>query len=194
MWQDGPAEDEAGHFVLVTDDSMIGLFEGATLADGEHVGRRVSSAAFDFDAASANWEEESQTLTLTGGSFGAGGSTLATTITLPRTHPSNPFYHRYHPDHDQDCGCDALYSPGSGEHDTCVDQCDESFELQRLVEVTFADADPTVESGADGAPDWGVTRVAGTYTETISGLHRLPLQVAGTFSLRRIADQGVLNQ
>ncbi len=186
------AGDADGHFVLVTDEAQIFNFEGAALADGEQVGRRVSTAGYDFDDASADWEAATRTLRLTG-AFGPAG-VLSTTIILPPTHPSNPFYHRYHPDHDQDCDCDALYTSGTPEHTACVDGCAESFELERTLELTFAAADPTVGPAEDPRPDWGVTRVAGTYLETVSGLHRLPLEVAGTFTLRRVSDQGALNQ
>ncbi len=193
MWEDGATAGDPGRFVLLTDPSRIGDFEGSSVADGEQVGRRVSTAGYDFGPDSADWDATALALSFGGGNFGTGGSTLATAITLPPTHPSNPFYHRYHPDHDQDCGCDALYTAGTTEHTSCVSSCDESFEIVRELELTFAAADPTVPDGADPRPDWLVTRVAGSYAETITGLHRLPLEVAGTFTLQRVADQGELN-
>src|SRR5207245_2211773 len=40
--------DQPGRYVLVTDDTLIPNFSGATLRDGQPVARRLSSAAFGF--------------------------------------------------------------------------------------------------------------------------------------------------
>lgn len=184
MWETGTGGNP-GRYVLVTDDSLILNYGGSALADGEPVGRRVSTAAFDFDPASGDWDAATRTLRFGGGSFGTGGSTLATTIVLPRTHPSNPFYHRYHPIHGDDCGCFG--------NTACLARCNAELQLTRIVELTFDADDPTRDPGDGANPDWGVRRVAGSYSETIEGLHRLPLTVAGTFTLQRVADQGELN-
>ena len=125
-------------------------------------------AAFDFDG---------HALEMGGGSFGQDGATLSASIVLPPTHPSNPFYHRFHPQHDQNCGCDDLYTPGTQDHQGCLDVCSESYRVEREIDVTFTGTDP--QSPASPRPDWGVTRVAGTYAETLTGLHRVPLAVAG---------------
>ncbi len=74
----------------------------------------------------------------------------------------------------------------------CVDGCGESFELERGLELTFDTDDPTADGSAN--PDWGVDRVAGDYFESVTGLHRLSLEVAGTFTLRRVSRRGALNQ
>ena len=193
MWQDGTPPNP-GHFVLVTRDDEIANFQGSTVVDGEQVGRRISTAAYDFDVGSVTWDATSETVALTGGSFGAAGDTLDTTITLSPNHPSNPFYHRYHPQHDQDCGCDELFVPGTPEHTACNSGCMESFGVDRSIQLTFVADDPTVSTGEPPNPDWGVARVAGTYAESLVGLHRLPLATAGSFTLRRVSDRGVLNQ
>ncbi len=61
--------------------------------------------------------------------------------------------------------------------------------ITRSCEFTFTTSPPlgsTVSSG------WGSTVIGGTYREIISGVHRDPLQVDGTFELRRASEDGVL--
>ncbi len=129
MWEDGTTANNPGRFVLITDDHKISSFKGSALAGNEQVGRRVSSIAFDFDDASVDWDDDAKALLLNGGTFGAGGTTLSTTITLPRTHPSNPFYHRYHPTLGDDCGC----AGNAG----CIAACDAALQLDRAVDLAF---------------------------------------------------------
>jgi hypothetical protein len=80
--------DKPGKYVLITQDSLVPKFTGAALRDGEAVGRRISSAAFDFSGDSL----------LLAGSFGA-GNRLTGTINLPADFQTNPYRHLYHPDH-----------------------------------------------------------------------------------------------
>ena len=125
------------------------------------LGERLSTAFYDFDdvadevATSGTW-----------------GGDLAFDLALARTSPTNPFRHKYHPEHD-----DAAGDPP------------ESFAITRHIALVFAAADP---EDAD-APDWGTKRVAGTYSETIEGLHSDLIRVGGTFTLNRYSNDGVLN-
>lgn len=134
--------DKPGHYVLVTQDELVPKFSGAALRDGEAVGRRVSSAAFDFAGDS---------LPLTG-SFGA-GNRLTGTINLPADFPTNPYRHRYHPDH------------ASG------------YDITRKIELEFTATDP---EGLN-PPGWGYSVAGGIYRETISGMHKKEIAVQGTF-------------
>ena len=97
MWQEATTTndvhgvavvDRAGRPVLLTDDSLIGRFSGLTARDGVRVGRRLSTAAFDFP---------DNDLPLAG-DF-AIGSTVRGTNSMSDTFARNPFKHRYHPDH-----------------------------------------------------------------------------------------------
>ncbi len=68
----------------------------------------------------------------------------------------------------------------------------------REIALSFLGAgqDPTTDDDDDDAPDapdWLSTRVAGAWSETILGLHRLPLATAGAFSLRRVTAIDTLN-
>jgi hypothetical protein len=99
MWQDGVSTNDAsgnttvavpGRYVLVTDDSLIGQFTGVSSRDGVPVGRRLSTAGFDF---------ADNELPLSG-DFAVGSSVIGTN-TMSATFARNPFKHRYHPDHAQ---------------------------------------------------------------------------------------------
>jgi hypothetical protein len=154
--------------VLVTEDARLTDFEGGLTRDGEPVGRRLSSAAFDFDGHGTN------ALALSG-AFG-GTNVLAGTITLAANFPTNPFRHKYHPDHDN---LDATFRNARAEAYPVVRQ----FALQFA-----ANAPPGV-----AALDYGYNVAGGTYTETISGLHKTNLVVQGDFLLHRVSTASVLN-
>jgi len=76
--------------VLITDDTRLSDFEGVVRRDGKLAGIRLGSLAYDFDP-------ERNELPLIGG-VGSGFS-AAGTLTLDMNHPTNPFRHKYHPDH-----------------------------------------------------------------------------------------------
>ncbi len=175
MWQNGtlvpdPGDptslilDEPGRYVLITDDALIPNFEGAALRDGVPVGVRVSTAAYDFQGTSVD---------LTG-SF---GGTLQCTLVLPSNAATNPFKHKYHPDHNN---LDELY----------VGTVEEAYAVTRRVELVFSPEDPTGEP----PPDWGESVMGGTYREVMSGLHRNDIYVEGWFRVRRASTVPVLNQ
>jgi hypothetical protein len=110
------------------------------------------------------------------GGFGLGG-TVSCTVGIPFNDPTSPFVHQYHPDHDNK---NARFQPvGAGL---------ESYNVSRAITFTFA-ASPPPGTGSLG---WGSTVVGGTYAEIITGLHKLPLTVAGTFQLRRVSETGTL--
>lgn len=97
MWQNGTTTNDAagvasvdqpGRYVLVTDDRLIGQFTGISARDGVPVGRRLSTATFDF---------ADNELPMTG-DFAVGSSVIGTN-NLSETFARNPFKHRYHPDH-----------------------------------------------------------------------------------------------
>ncbi len=92
--EDGVYEERIER-VLVTDDSILGDYEGVSRRDGKLVGLRLGSAAFEFDDDPS--AAEAETLALTG-NIGL-GQTLVGELTLGEDHPLNPFKHKYHPDH-----------------------------------------------------------------------------------------------
>lgn len=103
------------------------------------------------------------------------GSTLVRTITIPFNDRTNPFVHAYHPDHDNK---DARLVPLSAGV--------ESYSLSRECRFNFAATPPSGSSTVG----WGATVIGGSYTEIVTGLHKQPLTVYGTFELRRVSEIG----
>ena len=110
------------------------------------------------------------------GDFVVGGS-FTCVVTIPFNDPVNPFVHQYHPDHDNR---DARLAP--------LPAGVESYDITRTCTFTLTSTPP------DGSTvtGWGTTVYGGTYTETITGLHKNPLTVGGTFMLRRISEVSTL--
>ncbi len=125
------------------------------------------------------------------GSVGSGSvavpGTLSRSISLPFDDPTNPFVHKYHPDHDNKDPRGQPLSAGK-----------ESYSVTREVTFTFTSTPPpgsTVTSG------WGSTVIGGNYAEVIHGLHKDSagvgagngLNIKGTFELRRISELGSIS-
>lgn len=162
-----PIEATPPRVVLLTDDRLISQFTPIAVRDGQLVGRRFSSASFDFDNSQTN------TLALTG--FFGSSNTLSGAIVLTPNSPTNPFRHKYHPDHDN---LDPTFqSPAM-----------EAYAVVRSVELAFS------ETGPPNEPDYGYNTIGGTYREVIGGLNKNDITVRGNFTLTRIATSGALNQ
>jgi hypothetical protein len=159
MWKDG-VNGEPGRYVLLTDDTLIPRFKGVSLRDGEVVGKRISTVAYDF---------QGETLAMDG----TMGSVLTAEIALAPGAPTNPFRHRYHPDHDN-LGPD-YKTPKP-----------EAYAVTRHLHLSFGGA------GGTGLGD-GFSSVAGTYREQVTGLHKNPIVSAGTFVLRHVSSIEELN-
>jgi len=178
MWKDGTytndtggnlVADQPGQYVLLTDDTLIPFFGGATVRDGESVGRRLSSVGYDFPSTATNNYLE------LAGSFSVGNS-LSGTLTLPYDYPTNPFYHRYHPDHDN------LNARFDG-------PLVEAYTTTRQIALQFLTSPPD----GPAVPDFGYNEMGGTYSETITGIHKYPIHVSGTFRLTRVSLIANLN-
>ncbi len=179
MWRNGTLTNDAsgnrvvdkpGEYVLLTDDTLIPMFGGATVRDGESVGRRISTIGYDFPSSSSN-----NFLNLSG-TF-AVGQALNATLTLPYDHSTNPFKHRFHPDHDN---LDVRFDGPEVE----------SYTIARQVRLEFAASPPV---GVPPVADFGYNQMGGTYRETISGIHKHPIHIRGTFQLARMSSIAELN-
>lgn len=160
--------DQAGHYVLVTDDSLIPQFTGATLRDSEPVARRLSSSVFGF----------SQPILLApNGSFGSGNFTCQ--ANLDYDDRLNPFKHLYHPQHDN---LDDRFQ-------NTLTNGVESFTISRQIEFDFTSQDPDNLTLAG----WGDDQLGGIYKEIITGLHNQAIYISGTFRISRASTIGVLN-
>lgn len=180
LWRDGTYETNSlgertvktpGSYVLLTDPTRIAEFQGAGLRDGTPVGRRLSTAHFDFLSAPTN-----NFLPLDG-EF-AITRTLRGDYTLFPDQPTHPYKHKFHPDHDN-------LDP------TFRNKVEEAFEISRAFEFEFLPADPG--TGSRPVPDYGRTEIAGIYRETVSGLHQIPIHAEGVFRLRRVTTVAELN-
>jgi hypothetical protein len=183
LWLDGLTDTEgnvteAGRYLVAASDAELaqlqstygavgtGRLKGATVRDGRSTPRRISSVGFSFTTPQA-----------LSGMFNPVAGTLTGNITVGYNDDLNPYKHRYHPDHDNLVdGSQAKNNP------TLLPAGKESFTVNRLITLTFQASDPEDLR----FPGWGDNVTGGTYTETISGLHRNPVKVAGTFLLSRV--------
>ncbi len=94
----------------------------------------------------------------------APSNAITGTLSMPSNLPTHPFLHRYHPDHGTN----------------------RTFDISRNLQLSF---DPTNAPSLNPVQ----TIVTGSYSETISGLHRQPLFTSGSFQLHRISTVGQLN-
>jgi hypothetical protein len=168
--------DKPGRYVLLANDSLVPQFQGSALRSGAAVGRRLSTVDFDFDGGTNNF-------LVMAGSFGV-GQTASCTINLDPNFPTNPFKHKYHPDHDN---LDANFQP-------LPPGKEEAFRITRQIQLQFSASDPAGTNASLTGIEYGNSILGGTYTETVSGLHRTNLVASGTFRLSRVSNSPVLNQ
>lgn len=177
MWQEGvvapsaadPSRNEvveSGRYVLLTDPGLIGLFTGSVNRDGASVGQRFSTVAYDFEGDSQLFD----------GEFGP-GSQLSTTLVIEPDLPTNPFLHRFHPDHDN-------------RDPQFLNFQAEAYQVVRELRLIFALEDPLGST----PPGCGETIVGGFFEESITGLHKNAIFTSGQFRFRRISSVPVLNQ
>lgn len=104
----------------------------------------------------------------------APGNVLTGMIYLGADHPTNPFRHKFHHDHQH------------------------GYAITRQLTVTF---DTASSSNAISRAGFGVNMITGTYQEQILGLHKplgphqdIGLITTGPITLNRVSTQGTLNQ
>lgn len=166
----GEGDDE--EFVLITDSSLLGSYEGATVVDGEPFGYRISALGFDT--------VDSAGVAMTG-NFATG---LTTTLTIGKSDAVNPYKHRYHPDHD---GLNPFYQPFNPEPTSPILQ--ELWDITRTITLTV----PPVTLDQTQPPGASESSLRGVYSETVTGMHKRPLHSSGGFVLNRLVKIPVLN-
>ncbi len=141
--------------VLVTDPAQIHHYEGVVKRGGKRVGLRYSTVAYDFPGLE---------LSMIGG-IGPGVA-CGGRIDIDKSASTNPYRHKYHPDHGQ------------------------GFDIIRVFSLAFegAPGDPL-----KAAPGYGVNRLSGVYRESIAGLHKITLKTEGIVTLNRISTVPNLN-
>jgi hypothetical protein len=140
--------------VLVTDNTLLPNFEGVVRRDGDLVGIRIGSLAFDFDP--------DLNAFLVDGTFGA-GRTISVSLPLVEDHPTNPFMHKYHPDHVK------------------------GKAISRSISLKF----DTVQDTND--PASGQSQLIGMFQESVTGLHKAAINAEGRFVLKRVSLIANLN-
>lgn len=155
---------------LAAEPNELGLTvrESLLKQDAKATAQRLVAAHMPLDQAITNG---SGSVTVPG--------TLVRTITVPFNDPTNPFVHQYHPDHDNKNARFETLEAGV-----------ESYTITRTCTFTFTAA-PPAGSSAD-VVSWGSLVIGGTYTESISGIHKNPIELGGIFELRRASEDGTL--
>lgn len=187
MFKDGTLNSDgsvatAGRYVLLTKDSLITGYSGVTQRDGAKVGRRLSAVGFDYSPstdAALGTDFDGTALKCSGSISGTVTCQAILESSASGTNSTNPFLHRYHPDHDN------LESDFS------------TFkqEVNRIVrDVTLVFDSTPKENPTNPPPGWGVTVLGGTYTEHIRGLAKGPIKVEGNFTIRLASDVKQLNE
>lgn len=148
--------------VIVTKPELLSTLPVAKDVQNKSNGRRFSSVAFDFTDNDSTPNDNA--LELQGG-VGQNFECLGT-LTLASTHPTNPFRHKFHPDHGN-----------TG---------DKAYTITRTMRFSFA-LPVQITGGVE-------TLTLGQYTETITGLHASAITTGGTLQLSRITTTPSLNE
>lgn len=156
----GEGSANPGEPVLLTNDLAIPFFAPIALRDSEFVGRRISTPAYDFEGASRSMS----------GTF---GSELNVGIPVPGDLPTNPFLHRFHPDHN---ALDEQFQPETG----LPSHLTEVPSVSRLLSLVFDPPDP--DGLLSGYSEWG-----GRLFEEVAGLHKNTIVSTGIFTLKRVS-------
>ncbi len=180
MWQEGSYTvspenpeylevDVPGNYVLLTDDSLIPNYSGVTVRSGQTAGIRYSTIGYDFEGDEIEMS----------GEFAVANS-LTVSLLVDSDLPTNPFYHRYHPDHDN---LDAQF----------LNFKQEAYQVTREMQFLFSPNNPSYPE-VSNPPGWGYQQMGGVFRESISGIHKNTIFIEGEFRLQRVAATAVLNQ
>lgn len=181
MYKEGTTPG-SGRNVVLTNDSLIPSYSGVTQRDGTKVGRRLSAIGIDYSPNS----DTSFGTDFDGTALKCSG-TISSTIecravlesSAPYTSPTNPFLHKYHPDHDNLSGDFKTYKQ-------------EANRIERTITLAF---DNTPAANPANPPlGWGTSVLGGTYSEVIKGLAKGPITVGGNFTLQLATNVAQLNE
>jgi len=161
------ADGKPGSFVLITDRRNLTFFRGTALKGRERGGRRLSSLVLGLNGAA-----RTNGYMAMSGSLVPGGR-VAVALGVDSQSPLNPFYHKFHPDHDNLTADFKVYK-------------EEAYGFARDISIA-------VNKDQDGGGRNGSEVMKGVYSEVIRGLHRNPIRVEGPVELIRVSDIGVIN-
>lgn len=179
-----------GRSVLITRDELFSNYAGLSLRGDGFVGNRLSTVAYDFGEEMDGDRERK----LYAKRMGFANGRYEAEIGLPADSASNPFFHRFHPDHDNR---DEFFFP----HPEPV----EVPEISRTVALYLCDTPSVFLNGeswipADDPacdlqtnPAAGTTLLAGKFEDRIGGLHKNTVRARGDLRLRRMTSEDQLN-
>jgi hypothetical protein len=162
------ANGTPGAFVLISDRRNLVNFQGTAMKGRERSGRRLSSRVLGLNGAA-----RTNGYLAMAGQFRPGNA-VTVTVGMDSQSPLNPFFHKYHPDHDNLTADFKVYQ-------------EESYGFSRDISVAL-----NADQDGSGSKD-GSEVMKGTYTEVIRGLHRIPIQVKGQVEMVRVSTLGVIN-
>ena len=149
--------------VLVTEQKRWSDFEGI-IRKGDN-----KLVPVRFTSPSIDFDMTTNIIDLGGILSNSAGSTITSPIiNHSPLHPTNPFRHQFHPNHR------------------------EGVDINRTFVIKITAPDAKAGTG-NTAPNVGKTSLKGTYTETVTGLHHLPLKVSGSVILTQISTISTLN-
>lgn len=148
--------------VLVTDPARLASLSLATEAATPRIaGQRFSTVGYEFADNDANPTDYA--LELDGG-VGVGFECQGRLL-LPKDHVTNPFRHKYHPDH--------------------ANEGPQGIQISRF--LRFHSFTPMDDMS-------GVPQIGCSYEEKVTGLHSAEITVQGNLVLRRVSTVPILNQ
>ena len=170
IWRPIEGHPDGGESILVTraaSESLRSELERGLRNSKIPPPLRVSSVVFDL----RDDNKDPVDLPLTG-TFGP-GETMQVTVLLHDNNPTNPYHHKYHPDH-------TWYA------DPMPHQI---WNIVREIELGI----DLTASQERSEPGWGDEWLKGTYVERITGIHKNPIEFGGTVEWRHISRIGDLN-
>jgi hypothetical protein len=170
IWRPIAGHENGGESVLITRSapaSLISELANVQQQSGVPPPLRVSSAVFDLRD-----DSNSPIDPTVNGTF-IPGATLTTTVVLYDSNPTNPYHHKFHPDHNW------LSAP----------MASQIWNVSREITLFL---DPQLSQDRT-EPGWGDSWLRGTYSEIIAGIHRNPIKIAGTVHWRHISHVAELN-
>lgn len=186
----------SGRPVLITERERFGDYEGLTLRGDDFVGSRLSTVSYDFgerpDAANILRRVYQAELELTAPNH------YAVTITHGPYSASNPFYHPFHPDHDNldenglrlaEPNGQPVLDPVSG-----APLPQEVPTITRQLVLQFCPDSALVDACTPGGQADPGTVLRGTLLDTVStGLHHEAVTARGAFEFERIVEDPSIN-
>lgn len=170
-----------GRSVLITRDELFSNYQGLSLRGDGFVGLRLSTVAYEFAEVTDGEQQRRQYVQPLALNVASGR--YETAITYPPDSASNPFFHRFHPDHDNR---DAFYEP--------LPEPVEVPMIQRTIGLTICDAASTnPECDLQTDPAAGSSLIAGKFHDRVDGLHKNSAIARGDLRLRRLTTDSQLN-